>query len=262
MHYEEVGHGRPVILFHGLPSDHRQMVHHFEPIFSERDGWRRIYLDMPGMGQTPGADSIQEYDEMVRIASEFVDSVAGEEPVTLIGASWGGFMVQAVAATRTLPLAGVMLTEPMTTEGDRDLPEPTVLVSEDGIADFVEHDEELWLKVAVIQTTETLEAFRAAIKPGAMIADHAFLARVRSNPPSFDVRQPPTPITAPALIVTGRQDAITGYRDPWSIIEQYPRASFVVLDRAGHPVATEQEALFRVLTHEWLDRVEEHLDAA
>ena len=54
----------------------------------------------------------------------------------------------------------------------------------------------------------------------------------------------------------GRQDSIVGYRDAWEIIENYPRGSFVVLDKAGHNLQIEQEDLFNNLVLEWLDRVE------
>jgi hypothetical protein len=50
---------------------------------------------------------------------------------------------------------------------------------------------------------------------------------------------------------------MVGYRDAWTILERYPRATFAVLDRAGHNLAIEQERLFAALVGEWLDRVEE-----
>ena len=65
------------------------------------------------------------------------------------------------------------------------------------------------------------------------------------------------PFLGPSLIITGRQDAIAGYRDVWNILENYPRATYVVLDRAGHALE-EKEDLVRVLINEWLDRVEEY----
>ena len=55
----------------------------------------------------------------------------------------------------------------------------------------------------------------------------------------------------------GRQDSISGYRDAWAILENYPRATFAVLDRAGHGLGVEQRSLLGVLVDEWLDRVEE-----
>jgi pimeloyl-ACP methyl ester carboxylesterase len=38
----------------------------------------------------------------------------------------------------------------------------------------------------------------------------------------------------------------------------YPRATFAVLDRAGHALPHEQEKLVIALMSEWLDRVQEH----
>jgi pimeloyl-ACP methyl ester carboxylesterase len=66
----------------------------------------------------------------------------------------------------------------------------------------------------------------------------------------------------PALILLGRQDAVVGYRDAWRIIENYPRATFAILDRTGHFLTVEQQALYSTLVNEWLDRVEESARAA
>ena len=90
------------------------------------------------------------------------------------------------------------------------------------------------------------------------IADFEFLGKLKEHDAfSFDIHKLPQPFAKPTLILTGRQDSNCGYVDAWSILENYPRATFVVLDRAGHGVEVEQEGLFRILASEWLDRVEE-----
>ena len=48
-----------------------------------------------------------------------------------------------------------------------------------------------------------------------------------------------------------------GYRDAWKIIEQYPRATFAILDEAGHLLEIEKEALFNCLVNDWLDRIQQ-----
>jgi pimeloyl-ACP methyl ester carboxylesterase len=58
-------------------------------------------------------------------------------------------------------------------------------------------------------------------------------------------------------MIMGRQDSAVGYRDHWQLIENFPRASFVILDKAGHNLQIEQEKLFRELVKEWLSRVSE-----
>jgi pimeloyl-ACP methyl ester carboxylesterase len=65
------------------------------------------------------------------------------------------------------------------------------------------------------------------------------------------------PFAGPSLIITGRQDAIAGYHDAWNILENYPRATYVVFDRAGHQLE-EKADLVNLLMKEWLDRMEEN----
>jgi pimeloyl-ACP methyl ester carboxylesterase len=64
----------------------------------------------------------------------------------------------------------------------------------------------------------------------------------------------------PTLILVGRQDATVGDAGVWRLLEHYPRATFAVLDRAGHGLVHEQVGLVTALMAEWLDRVRE--DAA
>jgi len=95
--------------------------------------------------------------------------------------------------------------------------------------------------------------------PSIEIADHEFLDKLaKCYQFSFDIQTLPAPFEKPGLILLGRQDSAVGYRDAWNIIENYPRASFVVLDRSGHLLSVEQQGLFQLLTEEWLDRVEEY----
>ena len=42
------------------------------------------------------------------------------------------------------------------------------------------------------------------------------------------------------------------------LLDECPRGTLAVLDRAGHGVSIEQQTLFRALASEWLDRVEEY----
>ena len=57
------------------------------------------------------------------------------------------------------------------------------------------------------------------------------------------------------LILAGRRDATAGYTGPWELLDHYPRATFAVLDRAGHALLHEQPGLVHALVVEWLARV-------
>lgn len=90
--------------------------------------------------------------------------------------------------------------------------------------------------------------------------DPDFLDRLQADPDNYalsiDVDSLPHPFIKPTLIITGRQDSNVGYRDAWSLLENFPRASFAVLDRAGHYLE-EKDDVNRALVEEWLLRVEE-----
>ena len=116
--------------------------------------------------------------------------------------------------------------------------------------------------MAVVQSRKTLDEFKDYLRRAARMADQEYMSRLGDNSAfSFDVRVLPEPFDRPALILTGRQDSVLGYRDAWDILENYPRATFAVLDRAGHLLPHEQEHLSHVLVDEWLDRVEENISS-
>ena len=55
----------------------------------------------------------------------------------------------------------------------------------------------------------------------------------------------------------GRQDTVVGYADALRVMENFPRGTIAVLNRASHALEMEQPGLFGALMGEWLDRVEE-----
>jgi pimeloyl-ACP methyl ester carboxylesterase len=260
--YEEVGAGRPLLVLHGWPGDHRAPKHFLEPLFEGRTGWRRLYPDLPGCGETPGADWITNQDDMLAVALGFLDALAPGEPFAVVGLSYGAHLARGAARLRRTAVSGLLFWVPMIVGegppngGDRP-PAHQVLVR-DPATPPIEPDEALWSAVAVVQTPLTLATFRAVTKPGLGSGDAAFRERVAASGWAFSFPlDAPEPCEAPALILAGRQDGMTGYRAAWSLLEVFPRATFAVLDRAGHALAAEQDALFRALVGEWLDRVEE-----
>lgn len=263
IYYETFGEGKPLIMLHGSPADHLTWVRLLEPIFKQRSGWKRIYPDLPGMGKTPGMDWIINQDDVLDIVLNFIDSVVPGQNVAVAGYSYGGYLAQGMVYQKPAIMDGLFLLAPVIAyKGDRSsLPPHTTLVENKALIEELEPDEaEILQSFAVVQSRKFLDELRIALK-AMQIADQTFLSRLEHEF-SFDVRELPKPFDRPSLIVTGRQDSILGYRDAWSIMENYPRATFVVLDRAGHALVYEQEHLLHILFNEWLDRVEEYSGAA
>lgn len=263
VHYEMFGEGRPIIMLHGWPLDHRHMVRCMEPLFKYRDGWKRIYPDLPGMGKTPGMDWITTQDQVLDIVLDFIDEVAPRQRFVVAGMSYGGYLARGVVCRRSGLMDGLLLTVPViqADETKRTLPPHVTLVEDPALISELESNEaERFQEIAVVQSRELLDAMRADILPAVGVADHEFLSKLRENYAfSFDVDVLAKPFAGPALMLMGRQDSSCGYRDAWGILGNYPRGTFVVLDRAGHGLGAEQKDLFNALVSEWLDRVEEYV---
>jgi len=151
---------------------------------------------------------------------------------------------------------GLVVTVPVVVAdpSERILPPRTILVRDEAVMTEARSEDMAWLsEIAVVQGPSVLANARAL--KGSK-ADEQFLERFERRF-SFDVDNLPTPFPAPALFMMGRQDHVVGYRDAWDIIEDYPRATFAVFDRAGHLLGGEQPQLWPALVDEWLDRVEE-----
>ena len=260
VHYEEVGAGRPIVFLHGGGTDHRLMTLAFEPAFEAHVGWRRIYPDLPGMGRTPAADWISGEDDMLAVVEGFVAAVAPGARVALAGSSYGGYLALGMLHRRPELVSGLLLVAPAIRPSGRPsrLPEHRVFESDEAVVASLADDERGWLARSVVQTAENLEFFRAGVMPGVRVADHAFLERLDGGPNlSVDVAGPlPAPFSGPTTIITGRQDSVVGWADAIPLLDLFPRATYVVLDRAGHAVRAEQRVLVRALTEEWLDRLE------
>jgi pimeloyl-ACP methyl ester carboxylesterase len=263
VHYAQHGSGTPVLALHGAGVDHREIMGALEPLFTDRPGYRRLYPDLPGMGRTPAPDTIDSTDAVLDLLLGLVDAVIGEQAFLVVGHSSGGYLARAIANRRPRQVAGLALISPLVADqgGGDERPEHVVLHT----ADDLDVDGALAPEMAavyrdylVVQTPQTLRRFQETVAPGAELADQAALERMgarwllRSSPEQGPVYPHPT------LILTGRQDATLGYAGAWRLLEHYPRATFAVLDRAGHGLPHEQVELLGALLGEWLDRVGEH----
>ncbi|GAB2928425.1 alpha/beta hydrolase [Micromonospora polyrhachis] len=255
----ERGAGIPVLALHGWTPDHRLMLGCLEPIFANRPGYRRLYPDLPGMGVSPGPAEIASSDDVLDTVRDLIDELIGDTAFLLVGESYGGYLARALARRYPDQALGLALICPVGTVLDRTRrrvpqqqvlrPDPDLLAATDAqvAAEFAD--------IAVVQTPETLRRFRDEVLAGLDLADIAAMDRIQRQ---WTLREDPeggTPFTRPTLILTGRQDHATGYLDQFALLPHYPRATFAVLDVAGHNLQIEQPALFDALVGEWLDRV-------
>jgi pimeloyl-ACP methyl ester carboxylesterase len=261
VHYAQLGSGTPVLALHGVGVDHREIRGSLEPLFADRPGYRRIYPDLPGMGRTPAPETIDSNDAVLDTLLGLVDALIGEQAFLVVGHSYGGYLARAIANRRPRQVAGLALVCSTGEVRAEEIPEHVVLHA----ADDLDLDGVLEPEMAaefrnylVVHTPATLRRFQEMVAPGVELADQAALARIFER---WQLRTAPEQGPAyanPTLILAGRQDATVGHAGMWRLLEHYPRATFAVLDRAGHGLLHEQVGLGTALLAEWLDRAREH----
>jgi pimeloyl-ACP methyl ester carboxylesterase len=252
MHYVEHGHGTPVLTLHGAGVDHREMLATIEPALARLSGYRRVYVDLPGMGDTPAPDAVQSADDVLDLLLGLVDRVVGDSDFVAIGHSAGAYYAQAVAEVRRDRAAGLALVCPLV-DGLRDVPEHTVVHTSGDL-----RSDQEFRDYFVVHTRDMLDRYAEHVEPATHLVDQAALERIGdrwqlSARPGYGEL-----FDKPVLIVTGRQDSVVGYAGQWDLLGRYPRATFAMLDRAGHALPHEQSGLLGALLEEWLERVTEH----
>jgi pimeloyl-ACP methyl ester carboxylesterase len=256
VHYETFGQGKPFITISGIPSDHRIILNWMEPIFDKRPGWRRFYFDLPGTGRTSG-EGITSIDQVLDVVCGFIDAVIPAQSFTLLGLSAGGYLARGVVHRKSALVNGLCLLVPWLSDHENSvLPTPVTLVKNPAVAaQLTPEDAEKFEGLAVVQNQEILDWYRKVVVPARESTNRSMIEKKTY---SFDIDKVSVSFEKPTLILMGRQDAHVGYRDGWDILEFYPRATFAILDRAGHALGVEQKGLFQALITEWLDRVEEY----
>ena len=257
-YYVQHGDGTPILILHGAQVDHREMVAALEPVFTEDRKYRRVYPDLPAMGRTPAPETISGADDVLDVLLAVVDGVIGEERFLVVGHSAGAYYARAIAGRRPGRVSGLALICPLD-ENVRELPAHQVLHSSVDPGRTLDRAESRGYRdYFVVQTPATLKRYKDKIVPAHALIDQAGMERIGANWILSSSPEKGPEFPNPTLIVTGRQDSMVGYAAQWDLLDHYPRATFAVLDRAGHALAHEQPDLLKALITEWLDRVREH----
>lgn len=262
LNYEIIGNGKPIIMIHGYYPDHRLMTGCMEPVFSVKDSYKRIYIDLPGMGKSESARWITNSDTMLDIVIDFIEKIIPNENFLLAGESYGGYLSRGVIHKMADRVDGVLLICPaiIADYKKRNVAEHVVLIEDNKLlSKLTPEDAEVFNSMAVVQSEKIYERYKKEIISGVKRADDNFLRNLQQNGYefSFDVDRVDEKFNKPTLMLLGRQDSSVGYKDAWSILDNYPRATFAVLDRAGHNLQLEQVKVFNCLVDEWITRVEE-----
>lgn len=270
LHACEVGEGLPVLIVHGWELDGKSEELDFEPIFNRVAGFRRIYVDLPGMGKSP-ANGVRNLDDIYVRLQQFIDMRMGESSFLLVGSSCGGCLARALAQTYVEQVDGLLLRVPLVEPRDslRDLDPFKPLVRNEKVMAELSSEDKALLGNVLVQTPAYIEKlkpkYKEAYQRASLAADQEALKPIREDPQRYslslelDSKQQPK-LLVPTLIISGRQDDVVGHRDSLRLLELYPRSTFAVLDRSRHDLPVDDNGVFETLVRDWLMRVKEWRD--
>jgi pimeloyl-ACP methyl ester carboxylesterase len=233
IHYRAVGRGRPFLMLHGSPGDGARVRAEVDPAFRGRTGWRRVYPDLPGHGATPGSARIRTIDDYLEVLVEFVDTLFAGRNFALGGTSFGAYLALGIARTQGERVDGLLLSVPE--------------------VNFSPREERREQRRAGSSGRSPPEAARVS---RGYTEDTRWLESLPYRDLTVDLYHAAKPFPAPTLFLFGRQDAAFRYREYAKLLPGFPRATFAVLDGAGHALWRDRRRLASALVRDWLDRVE------
>ena len=252
LHYVIEGEGIPIIMIHGKSVDYRLMHGCLEPIFSHNTGYKRIYFDIPGMGESTPGEDIKADSNLVDILIQAIEFLVGEEKFLVIGESYGGHLTRGILQQKIDQVTGVAFICPWIAEIDQTMPERKVLVKDEAfLQSLTDEEKDYFCSAAVVQIKDAYDLFVRDIWSGIKLYNGKFCDELERDL-VFDRK---LIFNGPSLFITARQDHWVGYEAAFKLLQVYPRASYSVLDCGGHNVQIERSELFETLVIDWLKRI-------
>jgi 4,5:9,10-diseco-3-hydroxy-5,9,17-trioxoandrosta-1(10),2-diene-4-oate hydrolase len=244
LHYLEAGTGPTVVWLHGSgpgASGYSNFKGNY-PVFAEA-GHRNIVLDLPGFGRSDKPDDVN-YDLAFFVSSlqGFLDKI-GIDRCTLLGNSLGGAI--ALGATLAYPerVEKLILMAPGGVE------ERETYFQMPGIQRMVEVFSQGPMGVEQMRHVMTLQLFDPAQLDEALLQERAAVA-VTQPANLFSSMLVPNmterlkEIQVPILGFWGTNDLFNPPAGAFKVLDNAPNARFLMLNRCGHWVQVEHEALF------------------
>lgn len=252
--YESIGSGVVVVILHGAYSARDELRAALEPIFVARQGHRRLYVDLPGMGESVAHESIVSSADVLDLIDELIATEVGAQPFAVIGHSYGAHLARGIAARHPHQALGIALICALIPDAMTPEPHEIVLIEGDPyeIIDRAHVDE--FRGYFVSHTPESAQRFNDAVVPALGRFDDAAVERVMERW-EFPTHTDGAPFDGETLILTGRHDSAVGFREQFRLVDSYPRATYVVASGAGHALPHERPDLVAAVLGEWLRRL-------
>ncbi len=235
-------------LLHGGPgADHTS----YKPTFSAlADRFQLVYIDHRGQGRSARTDqSTYTLDNNVEDL-EALRQYLGLDQVIVIGGSYGGMVAMAYAARYPKSVSHLIayatvasyefLTKAQQTLNDRGTPEQIAIAQKLWEGNFKSNLElQSYFEImAPLYSFRSLESNR--LSPDRILSFEAINEAFGGFLRTYDIRSELPKITAPSLILAGRQDWICAPEFSEEIARLIPRSDLRIFENSGHMLRTDE----------------------
>ncbi|WP_185268421.1 alpha/beta fold hydrolase [Halopseudomonas xiamenensis] len=244
LHYLDIGSGPVVVWLHGSgpgASGFSNFKGNY-PVF-DKAGYRNIVLDLPGFGRSDKPDDVKyDLQFFVSCLGDFLDK-AGIDRCTLLGNSLGGAIALGAALAYPERVEKLILMAPGGVE------ERETYFQMPGIVRMVEVFGQGPMGVEEMRQVMSLQLFDASQLDENLLKERAAVA-VTQPANLFSTMLVPNmterlgEIRVPILGFWGTDDLFNPPAGALKILEHSPHVRFIMLNRCGHWVQVEHQALF------------------
>ncbi len=251
-----IGEGKPLLILHGFPLNHENMIRTFEDGFKYSD-YQRIYLDLPGMGKSTKLN-VKSSNDILNNLLEFIERNYADTSLSIIGYSYGAYLAQGLLYKLQKKIVNLLLICPVIVSRPkmRILPELKPII----------RDEELILKIQEKYGKEGVESVNTLMLQNTTnwekFLNLYFLPMKDSenkarqliwNDYTLDIEAEmlKSNYCSNATFILGKFDNIVGYKQALDISKNYKHATVHVLEKSGHVPQVDQSDEFLTLVKNW-----------
>jgi 3-oxoadipate enol-lactonase len=249
--FDDVGDGPAVVLLHAFPLSRAMWRPQVEAL---QNDYRVIAPDLRGFGGSRAFAGAPSVETMADDVAALLDELKVAGPLVLGGLSMGGYVALAFARRHPARLRGLVLAD---TKADADDAEGRA--NRDRLIAFAENNtaraviDQMLPKLLGADTTarrpEVVEEARSIASRQTAAGIVGALKALRDRP---DANPGLGAIAVPALVLVGRDDALTPPAKSEELAARIPNARLVVLDWAGHLSNLEQPDRFNAALRSFL----------
>ncbi|APX71073.1 alpha/beta hydrolase [Companilactobacillus allii] len=245
LNYKIYGSGKPIYFFHGMSLDSTSLEVVYEPLFKNKN-YQRIYLDLPGLGDSQDVHEVNSSDDVLELVIEFIKQISGEKKVAIIGHSYGGYICLGLLAKIPDQIKAAFITCPVihANKADRKVSVHKNIFLEDVKIGKNADKYQDFVKGNVVINQDAWETYQATVIPGLAKYNRPFWDKIKSEKKyqfSFEDELPLTlsGLQSKTTILLGKNDYIVGYQEQLRLLNSHNNIQELILNDAGHNLLTD-----------------------